>query len=162
MVQLLKVPFPYSDLFLRTGPAYSQALWKITGSANWIIWICQILRMWDYFTLQSTKHTWHTLITFFWFTRGSHQPLLTAHFLKIMPTLYDLIHLFLCFEVEEDCTLNSGFTYVRKDVLKSALSRFVQCFKAKKRLFCVSVSENQRMGQQTLLLRDLHRYILLE
>lgn len=79
-----------------------------------------------------------------------------------MPTLYDLIHLFLCFEVEEDCTLNSGFTYVRKDVLKPALSRFVQCFKAKKRLFFVSVSENQRIGQQTLLLRDLHRYILLE
>lgn len=147
MVQLLKVPFSYSDLFSRTGPAYSWVLWKITGSANWIIWIWQILRMWDYFTLQSTKHTSHALITFFWFTRGSHQSLLTAHFLKIMPTLYDLIHLFLHFEAEEDSTLNSGFTYVRKEVLKPALSRFVQYFKTKKRLFSVSVSENQRMEQ---------------
>lgn len=94
IVQLLKQPFSYSNLFLRIGPAYSQVLWKISGSASWIIWICQILRMWDYFILQSTKHTLHTLITFFWLMRGTLQPLLIAHFLKITPTLYDLIHLF--------------------------------------------------------------------
>lgn len=69
---------------------------------------------------------------------------------------------FLCFDVEEDHILNSGFTYVRKKALKPALSRLVQHFKAKNRLFCVSVSENLSQVQQTFLLRDLHRYTSLE
>lgn len=47
-------------------------------------------------------------------------------------------------------------------MLKPVLSAFIPYFKAKTRFFCVSVSENQRMEQQTLSLKDLHRHSLVE
>lgn len=110
----------------------------------------------------------HSLITFFWLLRGSHQPSLTARFLGIIPTLYDLFTFFWfsfcfvfvffkCFEAEQACTLTCGFCDARKTCSNQYCMDLIPGFKTKNSLSCGSLSENQTMESLSFVPIELNR-----